>query len=186
MAEVAAKTQVAGAPEAPAPTAVGELGAGSHAPSPAPASTATTPAAPSCPRLVEATLVEKQEAKVVAALAAAARAAAVPATPPPRSLMVTACSPLSGKRGPGPPSWASAGSSGGRSSPSLQAAKKAREIAPSSSERWHALTDSEQWQAIFWEEQGNIGPNRWPIPSSHGPVIPRYSPSGRHLGGMEE
>jgi len=47
MAEVAAKTQVAGAPEAPAPTAVGELGAGSHAPPPAPAATATTPAAPS-------------------------------------------------------------------------------------------------------------------------------------------
>ena len=74
LAEVAAKTQVAGAPEAPAPTAVGELGAGSHAPPPAPAATATTPAAPSCPRLVEATLVEKQEAKDVAALAAAARA----------------------------------------------------------------------------------------------------------------
>jgi len=86
MAEVAAKTQEAGAPEAPAPTAVGELGAGSHAPPPAPAATATSPAAPSCPRLVEATLVEKQEeAKVVAALAAAARAATVPATPPPRS-----------------------------------------------------------------------------------------------------
>jgi len=128
MAEVAAKTQEAGAPEAPAPTAVGELGAGSHAPPPAPAAPATTPAAPSCPRLVEATLVEKQEAKDVAALAAAVRAAAVPATPLPRSLMVTVCSPLSGKRGPGPPSWASAGSSGGRSSSSLQAAKKAREM----------------------------------------------------------
>jgi len=63
-----------------------------------------TPAAPSCPRLVEAMLVEKQEAKDVAVLAAAARAAAVPATPPPRSLMVTAYSPLSGKREPGPPS----------------------------------------------------------------------------------
>jgi len=74
MAEEAAETQVASAPEAPAPTAVEELGAGSHAPPPAPAATATTPASPSCPRLVEATLVEKQEAKDVAALAAAARA----------------------------------------------------------------------------------------------------------------
>ena len=27
--------------------------------------------------------------------------------------------------------------------------------------------------------------NDWPIPSSHGPVIPRYSPSGRQLGVME-
>jgi len=34
--------------------------------------------------------------------------------------IVTACSPSSGKRGPGPPSWASAGSSGGRSSSPLQ------------------------------------------------------------------
>jgi len=48
----------------------------------------------------------------------------VPATPPPRSLMVTACSPLPGKRGPGPPSWASAGSSGGRSSSSLFAGRQ--------------------------------------------------------------
>ena len=194
MAEVAAKTQEAGAPEVPAPTAVGELGAGSHAPPPAPAPTATTPATPSCllppPGGGDAGREAGQEAKDVAALAAAARAAAVPATPPPRSLMVTACSPLSGKRGPGgPPSWVgpSAGSSGGGSSSSLQAAKKAWEITPSSSEQWHALTltSSERYHAVFWEEEGNEGRNPWPIPNSHGPVIPRYSPSGRQLGVME-
>ena len=184
MAEMAAKMQEAGATEAPAPAVVGELGAGSLAPPPALAAPATTPATPSCPRLVEATLAEAQEAKDVVALAAVARATTVPATPPPRSLMVTACSPLSGKRGPGPPSWASAGSSGGRSSSSLQAAKKAREITPSS-ERWHALTSSERWHAIFWEAEGNEGPNPWPIPNSHGPVIPRYSSLGRQLGVMK-
>jgi len=184
MAEVAAKTQEAGAPEAPAPTTVGELGAGSHAPPPAPVLLLQPrPQLHLAPAwcLVEATLVEKQEAKDVAALAAAAGAAAVPATPPPRSLMVTACSPLLGKRGPGLPSWASAGSLGGRSSSPLQVAKKARDITPSS-ERWHALTSSERWHAVFWEEEGNEGPNPWPIPNSHGPVIPRYSPSGRQLG----
>jgi len=62
----------------------------------------------------------------------------------------------------------------------LQVAKKAREITPSS-ERWHALTSSERWHAVFWEEEGN----EWPIPNSHSPVIPRYSPSGRQLGVME-
>jgi len=181
MAEVAAKTQVAGAPEAPAPTAVGELGAGSNAPPPAPAATATSPAAPSCPRLVEATLAEKQEeeAKVVGALAAAARAAAVPATPPPRSLMVTACSPLSGKRRPGTPSWASTGSSGGQSTPLSQDAKRAREEAV-------AFDDCGREYGIFqeWLSAREHG-KEWPIPNSHSPVIPRYSPSGRQLGVME-
>jgi len=176
MAEVAAKTREAGAPEAPAPTAVGELGAGSHAPPPAPAATATSPAAPSCPRLVEATLVEKQEeeAKVVAALAAAARAAAVPAAPPPRSLMVTACSPLSGKRGPGPPSWASAGSSGGRSTPLSQDAKRAREQEFGGECPYCIQTEDD----VFDDDE-------WPSPKRDGPVIPRYSPSGRQLGVLE-
>jgi len=170
MAEVAAKTQEAGAPEAPAPTAVGELGAGSHAPLPAPAATATTPAASSCPRLVEATLAETQEAKDVAALAAAARAAAVPATPPPRSLMVTACSPLSGKRGPGPPSWASAGSSGGRSTPLSQDAKRARE-------EWvreQGFGGEFPYCFRTGDEVYDDDEDMWPSPNRDGPVIPRY------------
>jgi len=128
---------------------------------------------------VEATLVEKQEeAKVVAALAAAARAAAVPATPLPRSLMATACSPLSGKRGPGPPSWASAGSSGGRSSSSLQAAKKAREPEVGGEFPYSIRTGDEVYDDDDDEDM-------WPFPNRDGPVIPRYSPSGRQLGVME-
>jgi len=149
MAEVAAKTQVAVAPEAPAPT---------------------TPATPSCPRLVEATLAETQEAQDMAALAAVARATTVPATPPPRSPMVTACSsaPLSGKRGLGPPSWASAGSSGGRSFSSwMQAAKKAREG------QWIDIDPREYRSAIF-DPYGF----EWPYPNAGGPVIPRYRRGG--------
>jgi len=150
MAEVAAKTQVAGAPEAPAPT---------------------TPTTPSCPHLVEAKLVEKQEEKDVAALAAAERmrnfvysmleemqikgqeilrkersamaaaleakrqgqaalagalaaktqGAAAPATPP-RALVATPCPPSLGKRGPSPSrSSPSPGSSGGRPPPQIDA-----------------------------------------------------------------
>jgi hypothetical protein len=129
---------------------------------------------------VEATLAETQEAKDVAALAAAARATTVPATPPPRSLMMTACSPLSGKRGPGPPSWASAGSSGGRSSSPLQVAKKAREEGI-----WEHMDQEfrlfEEYLSTKFDKDGK----EWPIPNSHGPVIPRYSPSGRQLGVME-
>ena len=116
----------------------------------------------------------------MAVLAAAARAAAVPATPPPRSLMVTACSPLSGKRGPGPPSWASAGSSGGRSSSPSQVAKKAREEGVAFEDCGREYGLFQEWLSA--REHGK----EWPIPNSHGPVIPRYSPSGRRqLGVME-
>jgi len=118
----------------------------------------------------------------VAALAAAARAAAVPATPPPRSLMVTACSPLSGKRGPGPPSWASAGSSGGRSTPLSQDAKRARE-----QQEWAREQGSlgENFRIVFVPEMKctyDDDDDMWPSPNRDGPVIPRYSPSGRRLG----
>jgi hypothetical protein len=95
LVEVAmAERQEAGAPEEIAPAAAGELGAGSHAPP------ATSPATPSCSRLVEAAMPKAQEA-------------AVPATPP-RAFLETACPPSSGiKRPPPSRSSASPGSSGG-------------------------------------------------------------------------
>jgi len=102
----------------------------------------------------------------MAALAAAARATTVPATPPHRSPMVTACSLLSGKRGPGPPSWASAGSSGGRSSSSLQATKKARE-------EWIDI-ERREYRSAMYDEDGS----EWPYPNGGGPVIPRYRRGG--------
>jgi len=116
MAEVAAKTQEAGAPEATAPTAMGEL----------PPAGLTLVVAPAKAQKVGAPEKITPEGAIWLAVALAARAtktreAAALATPP-RTLLATPCPPSSDKRGqPLLRSSASPGSSSGRLSPHLDA-----------------------------------------------------------------
>jgi len=62
----------------------------------------------------------------------------------------------------------------------LQVAKKAREEGI-----WEHMDQEfrlfEEYLSTKFDKDGK----EWPIPNSHGPVIPRYSPSGRQLGVME-
>ena len=132
--EVAAKTQVAGAPEAPTLTAVEELGAGSHTPAPAPAAGAPAEVTPAATLrrwshldwshlevTPEVAVPFHPEVSPEVAFPETEEAVVVPATPI-RAFRETPCPPSSGKRGPSPSrSSPSPGSSGGRPPPQIDA-----------------------------------------------------------------
>jgi len=126
--EVAAKTQVAGAPEAPALTAVEELGAGSHTPPPAPAAGAPAEVTPAAtlrrwfhPEVTPEVAIPYHPGVTPEVAFPETEKAVVPATPP-RAFRETPFPPSSGKRGPSPScSSPSPGSSGGRPPPQIDA-----------------------------------------------------------------
>ena len=144
-----ARRECGAAAPTPAPTAVEELGAGSHTPPPAPTagapeevtSAATLrrwfhPAVTGTPEEVTPAATLRRwfhPAVTPEAAMPETKEAAVPTTPP-RAFLATACPPSSGKRGPprscssaSPGSWTSSGgrrswsSSGGRTPPHLDA-----------------------------------------------------------------
>ena len=66
-------------------------------------------------------------------------------------------------------------SSGGRSTPFSQDAKRAREQEFGGEFPYCTITEDD----VFDDDE-------WPSPNRDGPVIPRYSPSGRQLGWVLE